>query len=126
MIRTILLVDDDTDFVELLGRRLEAAGYAVVMACDGREGLIKAQASSPDLVLLDLQMPVMDGFDALRELKSSPKTATIPVIVLSGQGERKNLFRAEQLGADDFVVKPFAWEALLAAVRAQLGEAPRA
>jgi DNA-binding response OmpR family regulator len=124
MIRTILLVDDDPGFVELVRRKLEANGYAVVMAFDGREGLLKAQTASPDLVLLDLAMPGMDGFETLRALKAAPKTAAIPVVMLTSQGDRKHIFAAEQLGASDFLVKPVPWDTLLDVIRTNLPGSP--
>lgn len=121
MTKTILLVDDDADFVELLRRKLESAGYAVIMAFDGREALLKVQTSSPDMILMDLGMPVMDGFEAIRQLKGNAKTRAIPIVVLTGKGERKDIFRAETLGANDFLVKPCDWAAISEAIRRQLG-----
>ena len=122
MTKTILLVDDDPDLVEMLRRKLEAEGYAVVMALDGKEALMKAEASQPDLVLLDLMMPVMDGFATLQELRRMPKTHATPIVILTGKGDRKSIFQAELLGANGFLVKPCDWTDMANMVRKHLGE----
>ena len=117
MAKTILLVDDDRNLVALMGRKLEAEGYTVLTAADGRDGLTKARTGGPDLVLLDLVMPGMNGFEVLKGLKASPETAQVPVVMLTTQGDRKSIFEAERLGAADFVVKGGDWTELMRTVQ---------
>jgi CheY-like chemotaxis protein len=107
--KKILIIDDDVDMVEVIGLRLEASGYEVVTANDGLIGLERARKENPDLILLDIRMPNMDGHTMLRQLKKyGEKTRLIPVIVITGMGELKDLFDLE--GAADYIVKPFTDE----------------
>src|SRR5438105_4046608 len=108
---TVLIVDDEPDIVMLLRLAVEAAGYTTVEASDGREALDIIQARHPDLVLLDMMMPVMDGWTTLEHLgewKEHPK-----VIVVTAKTSTRDHDRAMELGADDFVTKPFEPENLL-------------
>ncbi len=109
----ILLIDDDPELVFMTRIRLQAAGYRVSTACDGEQGLAAARQEEPDLILLDVMMPGMDGFSVLERLKADDSTRCIPVIMLTASGETKFIFKAEQMGADDYVVKPFEAPALL-------------
>jgi len=113
----ILLVDDEPDFVELTKMRLESAKYEVVTAYDGNAGLYAAQREDPNLILLDVMMPGIDGFAVLRELRKNSATRKIPVIMLTAKGETKSIFKAQELGATDYLIKPCESEELIALVR---------
>jgi len=113
----ILIVDDDPAIRESLSRELRAAGYTIITAAEGSEGVAAFQAQVPDLVLTDLAMPRSDGFELIAVLRASSR---VPIIVLSVRGADPDKVRALDLGADDFVTKPFSVAELLARVRAQL------
>ena len=113
----ILVVDDDPGIRESLSRELRAAGFATVLASDGREGLDQAKSRAPDLILTDLAMPVSSGFDLISAVRAYSRT---PIIVLSVRGGDPDKIRALDLGADDYVTKPFSVAELLARIRAQL------
>jgi two-component system KDP operon response regulator KdpE len=113
----ILVVDDDPSIRRGLAAELAAAGYETLEAVDGEEGARLATEREPDLVLTDLAMPVVDGFELIGRIRKASKT---PIIVLSVRGGDADKIRALDLGADDFVVKPFSVPELLARVRAQL------
>lgn len=103
---TILLVDDMQDNIDLLRRILKPKGYSVLAALGGAQALDIVRATPPDVVLLDLVMPGMDGYEVCRRLKQDPRTRHIPVIIVTGQTEREANLKALEAGADDFVVKP--------------------
>jgi CheY-like chemotaxis protein len=116
----ILLVEDEQDNQVILSRRLEKRGYEVLVAGDGVEACALARAQKPDLVLMDVRMPRMDGWEATRQLKGDPATCAIPVIVLTGDvmpGERE---RALQVGCDDFHGKPVNFVQLLGQIQVLL------
>jgi two-component system KDP operon response regulator KdpE len=113
----ILVVEDDPTIRRPLATELGAAGYDVLEAADGRQGIALFASGAPDLVLTDLAMPVADGFELIREVRRSGAT---PVVVLSVRGADVDKIRALDLGADDFVTKPFSVPELLARLRAQL------
>lgn len=114
----ILVVDDEPVIVKLLTVTLEKRGYDVVSASDGAEALDKVALSPPDLVLLDINMPGMDGFETLERLKSDESTALIPVVMLTGMyKDRDDRLRCLDLGADDFLTKPFDNEELIVRIR---------
>jgi len=113
----ILVVEDDPTIRRPLATELGAAGYDVLEAADGRQGIAVFASGAPDLVLTDLAMPVADGFGLIREVRRSGAT---PVVVLSVRGADVDKIRALDLGADDFVTKPFSVPELLARLRAQL------
>ncbi len=113
----ILIVDDEPDVVEFLKKRLEASNFDVVSAGDGVEGLKKAREVRPDLILLDVIMPRKDGFKMLGELRSEEATFRIPVIMLTAKGEADSIFRGQELGAMDYIIKPFEFEELLKFIR---------
>ena len=104
--RTILLVDDEPEFVEMIQMRLEANGYNVETATNGEAGLRKAVEVNPRLILLDVMMPGMDGFAVLSRLRRNPATQYIPVVMLTARGEAKSIFRAQDRGATDYLIKP--------------------
>lgn len=105
---TVLIVDDSRTERELLGKVVSAAGHTPVFAVSGEEGLTKAKAVKPALVLMDVVMPGMDGFNACRRLKKEAETAAIPVVIITSKGTESDLFWGRKQGADDYVVKPFA------------------
>jgi two-component system KDP operon response regulator KdpE len=111
----VLLVDDDATLRQTLGIGLRAAGHDVLIAGDGRTALQAAREDRPDIVVLDLGLPDLSGFDVLRRLRA---WSTVPVVVLSARAESSEKVEALDLGADDYVTKPFGMEELLARVRA--------
>jgi two-component system KDP operon response regulator KdpE len=120
--QTILLVDDDTTLRELLSDHLQRAGYRVLGATDGRTGLQMALQSHPDLIIMDLMMPGMDGWELCQHLR--PQVAT-PIIMLTAKGEEFDKLRAFQIGVDDYVTKPFSFAELVARAGAVLARSAR-
>jgi DNA-binding response OmpR family regulator len=116
----ILIMDDDPIIVAFLTNLLREEGYDVISAEDGSEGLELARRQKPDLILSDLVMPYKDGFEILRELKSDPALREIPVIVVSMKEKEQDVVRGFDLGANDYIVKPFGAHELLARVRRTL------
>ncbi len=114
----ILVVDDDADLRRLLDRELEAAGYQVAQSASGAEAIERARRHQPTLVLLDLNLPDLDGIEVLRQLKAVPSTARAGVVLLSGRASEADRIAAFELGADDYVIKPFSVRELLLRVRA--------
>ncbi len=107
MPKKILAVDDERHIVRLVEVNLQRAGYEVVTAFDGREALEKVKSENPDLVVLDVMMPYMDGFEVLKHLKADPATAEIPVIMLTAKAQDADVFRGWQSGVDCYLTKPF-------------------
>ena len=101
----ILIVEDDKFLRELIARKLTAENYQTIEAIDGEEGLKKIKEEKPDLVLLDLILPGIDGFEVLSRIKEDPSLASIPVIILSNLGQREDVERGMKLGAVDYLVK---------------------
>lgn len=120
--KKILLVDDEEDIIKMNMLRLIESNYEVISASDGKEGLEKAEKEIPDLILLDVVMPRMDGLQTLAKLKSSSRTSHIPVIMLSGVGEKEALNRARASGAADFIDKPFNGDMLMEAIKRNLSK----
>jgi two-component system cell cycle response regulator DivK len=120
----ILYVEDNEDNVYMLTRRLERAGFEVVVASDGEQGVALARAERPDLILMDLSLPVVDGWEATRRLKSSEETRAIPVIALSAHAMPGDREKALEAGCDDYDPKPISMQSLLAKIRALLPEGP--
>jgi DNA-binding response OmpR family regulator len=114
---TILLVEDDELIVESVRYGLEQTGYRVLTALDGATGLALAREKQPDIVLLDVMLPVLDGFQVCRTLRNESK---VPIIMLTARGEEPDKVIGLELGADDYVVKPFGMRELVARIRAQL------
>jgi two-component system KDP operon response regulator KdpE len=114
---TILVVDDEPQIRRVIRATLSAQGYAIVEARDGQEALLKVRSERPDLVLLDMNMPVMDGLEACREMRAG---SDMPIIMLTVRNAEKDKVRALDAGADDYVVKPFGIQELLARIRAAL------
>jgi DNA-binding response OmpR family regulator len=103
--KKILLVEDDDFLVQMYATKLELENYTVIMATDGAKGLKLALKEKPDLVLLDLNLPIMDGFQVLEALKKDPETKAIPVLVLTNYGQKENVDKCLNLGAEDYLIK---------------------
>ena len=116
----VLIVEDEPDIRELVVHHLKREGYQVSAAASGEEALRQVQAVPPDLVLLDLMMPAMDGLEVCRRLRQDPVTASLPIVMLTAKGDEVDRVLGLELGADDYVVKPFSPKELLARVRAVL------
>lgn len=116
----LLVVDDSVEILDLLAGVFEQEGFAVDTANDGPSALVSCRAAPPDLVLLDLSLPGLDGFEVLRELKADARTADASVVVVSGSLAERHIVRALELGATDYVGKPYSFPILLARVRAVL------
>lgn len=114
----ILIVDDDQDFLQLLEFDLKKHGYEVIMAPDGEEGLKKAKAEKPDLILLDIKMPKMDGYTFVRRLKKEPETKGIALIVLTSYEPMKDMFQLE--GVEDYFVKSVNMEGLVKTIEKRI------
>ena len=117
---SVLIVEDDRNIAELLQLYLEKEGYAVTWAADGGQGLAKFRAIKPDLVLLDVMMPVMDGWSVCREIRSEAQT---PIIMLTAKGETDDKVTGLKNGADDYITKPFEMKEVLARIEAVLRRA---
>jgi DNA-binding response OmpR family regulator len=115
--KTILVVDDERNIVELVRLYLEKEGYSVVAASDGEQALVQYERSDPDLVVLDLMLPRMDGFEVCRELR---RRGDVPILMLTARSEDVDAIVGLELGADDYVTKPFNPRALVARVKAIL------
>jgi two-component system phosphate regulon response regulator PhoB len=113
----ILIVDDEEDVLELVRYNLAKEGYRTETAISGEEALTKARAKMPDLVVLDLMLPGVDGLEVCKKLKSDAKTEHIPIIMLTAKGEESDIVTGLELGADDYVTKPFSPKVLVARVR---------
>src|SRR5205085_10064978 len=116
----ILLVEDNEMNRDMLSRRLERKGYQIVIAVDGGEGLALARAEAPDLILMDMSLPVVDGWEATRRLKSAPETQRIPVIALTAHAMRGDQEKALEAGCDDYDTKPVDLTRLLGKIEALL------
>ena len=116
----VLVVEDEPDIRELLAFHLEREGFLVTRASTGGEGLRQARATPPDLVILDLMLPEMDGLEVCRRLRADAGTAALPVIMLTAKGDEVDRVVGLEIGADDYIVKPFSPKELLARVRAVL------
>ncbi len=117
---SILVVEDEEDIVNLLVFHLEREGYRVQSCSSGTSGLQHALEDLPDLIILDIMLPEMDGLQVCRRLRSNPKTQTIPIMILSARREELDKVLGLELGADDYMVKPFSVRELVARVRAML------
>jgi len=116
MAKTILVVDDERHIVRLVEVNLERAGYEVTAAYDGQEAVASAQAERPDMIILDVMMPRMDGFEALKELRSDSRTKDIPIIMLTAKAQDADIFKGWASGVDSYLTKPFNPRELLAFV----------
>jgi len=117
----ILLVEDNEMNRDMLSRRLQRKGYEVLIAVDGEQGVGIAKSESPDLILMDMSLPVLDGWEATRRLKGTPATGDIPIIALTAHAMADDREKALQAGCDDYDTKPVELARLLAKIEALLG-----
>jgi DNA-binding response OmpR family regulator len=122
----VQIVEDSPDIAELIRHYLTRAGYETTTAASGRDALIEARQSPPDLVILDVMLPGMDGMQVCQALRGEAATANIPILMLTARGEEADRVRGLELGADDYVTKPFSPKELVARVQALLRRADRA
>ena len=118
----ILLVEDNEMNRDMLSRRLARKEYEMLVAVDGKEGVEMAGSEAPDLILMDMSLPVMDGWEATRQLKASPETKAIPIIALTAHAMSGDREKAMEAGCDDYDTKPIELPRLLAKMEALLGE----
>ncbi|KAF4515840.1 hypothetical protein B566_EDAN000075 [Ephemera danica] len=118
--KKILIVEDEKDILQLIKLYLEKEGYRIVTASTGSEGLAQVRTEKPDLVVLDLMLPEIDGLEICKRLRSSPDTAMLPIIMLTAKAEESDTIIGLELGADDYVTKPFSPKTLVARVKALL------
>ena len=121
--RKILIIDDEVSFRTIMALNFEARGFTVAQASSGDHGVQVADEESPDLILLDLMMPGMSGFDTLRYFRGNPKTLSIPIIIVTARGFVEDVERCLEGGANDYVQKPFDVEALVAKIQKLLDPA---
>jgi DNA-binding response OmpR family regulator len=118
--RTILVIDDEPELVKLLDYNLTKAGYLVLSAKDGENGLAAARKHAPDAIILDVMMPGLDGWEVCKRLRQDPATSALPVLMLTAKADEGDRVLGLELGADDYVTKPFGVRELLARVKALL------
>ena len=121
----VLLIEDNEMNIDMLSRRLRRKGYDVVLARDGAEGLAAVAAEKPDVVLMDMSLPVLDGWEATRRLKAAPETRSIPVIALTAHAMSSDREKALEAGCDDYDTKPIELPRLLEKIERLLRAAPR-
>ena len=117
----ILLVEDNQMNRDMLSRRLVRKGYEVTIAIDGQQGIDMARSETPDLILMDMSLPVVDGWEATRQLKSAPETQSIPVIALTAHAMAGDREKAVEAGCNDYDIKPIELPRLLGKIEALLG-----
>jgi DNA-binding response OmpR family regulator len=117
----VLVVDDDPPIIRLLQVRLEQAGFAVDVAAGGEEALDKVAVDPPAVILLDVSMPDLSGFDVVERLKAQEETAAIPIFLLTGQGQATDRERGERLGVDLYLTKPFSPRKVLEEIKTRIG-----
>lgn len=116
----MLIVEDEPNQAELIRYNLESEGYRVAIACDGEDGLIQAMETIPDIILLDWMIPKVSGIEVCRQLRKIKSTNEIPIILLTARSEESDKVRGLDIGADDYITKPYSIKELLARVRAAL------
>ncbi len=122
----ILLVEDNEMNRDMLSRRLERRGYQVVIAVDGEQGMAMARSEAPDLILMDMSLPVLDGWEAACQLKAAPETRAIPIIALTAHAMVGDREKAIEAGCDDYDTKPVEFQRLVEKIQGILGkETPR-
>ena len=121
----VLVVEDDPDIAELVTRYLEKAGYAATRVSSGRDALDAVRAKAPDLIVLDVMLPHVDGLEVCRLLRANEQTASIPIIMLTARAEESERIVGLEMGADDYIAKPFSPNELVARVRALLRRSQR-
>ncbi|GAA0279599.1 response regulator [Cryptosporangium japonicum] len=120
---TILVADDDRDILDLVAFKLSAAGHELITVTDGATALTEARRAVPDVIVLDVAMPGMSGLDVCRELRADPVTSAIPVVLLTARGQESDVEAGFDVGADDYLVKPFSPRELQSRVTAMLSRA---
>ncbi|MCK4948178.1 MAG: response regulator [Candidatus Aureabacteria bacterium] len=120
--KKILFVDDEPQLVEMVKIRLEANNYEVILASDGEQALEKARGEKPDLIILDIMLPKMDGYKVCRMLKFDDKYSSIPVIMLTARSQKSEKSMGEEVGADAYIIKPFEPQMLLGKIKELLNE----
>lgn len=120
--KKILLVDDEPQLVEMVKMRLEANNYEVILASDGEEALEKARGEKPDLIILDIMLPKLDGYKVCRMLKFDDKYSSIPVIMFTARSQESEKSMGEEVGADAYIIKPFEPQMLLGKIKELLRE----
>jgi CheY-like chemotaxis protein len=118
----ILLVEDNEMNRDMLSRRLERKGHQVVIAVDGQQGVTMAQSEAPDLILMDMSLPILDGWAATRQLKALPQTQSIPIIALTAHAMAGDQEKCMQAGCDDYDTKPVEFARLLGKIQTLLGK----
>jgi len=121
----VLVIEDSPDIADLVRHFLERAGHTITLIGSGSEGLRRARADRPDLVILDLMLPGLDGLHVCQALRAEPATSSVPIIMLTARGEETDRIRGLELGADDYVTKPFSPKELVARVAALLRRVER-
>ena len=122
----ILLVDDEPSIVKMVGKRLEVEGFDVLIATDGQDGLAKARTESPDLIVLDLMLPKLNGYEVCTMLKQDSRYQKIPIVLFTAKAQEKDEKLGMECGADAYVRKPFRAQELLGKIRSLLPGAPPA
>jgi two-component system, cell cycle response regulator DivK len=122
MTKRILVVEDQEDLRGVLRDLLSGSGYGVVEAADGQDGINKAKSERPDLILMDIQLPVLDGYEATRQIKADPSLANTPIIAVSSFAMKGDEEKARGAGCDHYVTKPYSPLQLLRTIRGVLGE----
>ncbi|TAM37524.1 response regulator [bacterium] len=122
--KKILVVDDESGLVEMLSIRLEVNNYQVISASDGQEGLDKARSEAPDLIILDLMLPRLDGYQVCRALKSDEKYKQIPIVIFTARAQESDIRAGKEAGADAYITKPFEPDILLAKVSQLIEKSP--
>jgi two-component system, cell cycle response regulator DivK len=122
MSKRILIIDDQEDLRGVLRDLLSGSGYAVVEAADGRDGVAKARSERPDLILMDIQLPLVDGYEATRQIKADPTLARTPIIAVSSFAMKGDEEKARAAGCDHYVTKPYSPLQLLRTIQGYFGE----
>jgi phosphate regulon transcriptional regulator PhoB len=120
----IIVIEDEADILEVIQYNLTREGYQVLTSKDGEEGLAQVRQEAPDLVLLDLMLPGLDGIEVCKQLKQNPVTRSIPIIMVTAKGEESDIVLGLGVGADDYITKPFSPKELVARVKAVLRRGP--
>jgi len=123
--KKVLVIDDENDILLIIKSALHEEGYDVATANNGYDGLALAEDASPDLIILDIMMPEMDGFEVLQQLKENEKTAQIPVVILTGLSSKDKIREALNKGIDYYIVKPFEYQDLVSKVKIAIDDAER-
>ena len=121
--RKVLVVDDEPSIAKILRKQLEVAGFDVAVAVDGEDGLAKVREWKPELLLLDVMLPKINGHEVCKTLKADPELKSLPIIILTAKAQRQDQDLAQPQGADAFLTKPFQLSELLAKVKVLLGQA---